>query len=199
MIILFETEEARKNGLKWNITTVFTFDGSPLCFSAQQPPPVDLILLVTAHHSKRDHLLFKGGGGRPPLLHALGHKYLSAAELERDPHPDLIVDHSVLGVLVELLLRVHVDAVGSQLFPDLGDNIETLKPTRSTGAEKGSALRSPLSGVIMQLVTVVLGDGALHAEQITAVLMLISPLIYAKSLGLFINSPPRAATSETLA
>lgn len=39
-------------------TTVFTFDGSPLCFSAQQPPPIDLILLVTAHHSKRDYLLF---------------------------------------------------------------------------------------------------------------------------------------------
>lgn len=62
MIIFFETEQARKNGLKWKITTVFTFDGSPLCFSAQQPPPVDLILLVTAHHSKRDHLLFNGGG-----------------------------------------------------------------------------------------------------------------------------------------
>lgn len=64
VITLFGTEQARTNGLKWNITTAFTFDGSPLCFSAQQPPPVDLILLVTAHHSKRDHLLFNGRGGR---------------------------------------------------------------------------------------------------------------------------------------
>lgn len=51
----------------------------------------------------------------------------------------------------------------------------------------------------MRLVTVALGDGALHAEQITVVLMLISPLIYTKSLGSFINSPLRAATRETLA
>lgn len=212
MIIFFETEQARKNGLKWKITTVFTFDGSPLCFSAQQPPPVDLILLVTAHHSKRDHLLFNGGGAettvtprvwaRTRFWATVGrerHKYLSAAEPERDPHPDLIVDHPVLGVLVKLLLRVHVDAVGSQLFPDLEDKIQTLKPAPSTVAGKGSALRSSLSGATMQLVTVVRGDGALHAEQTTVVLMLISPLIYAKSLGLFINSPLRAATRETLA
>lgn len=41
----------------------------------------------------------------------------------------------------------------------------------------------------MQPVTVVLRDVTLHAEQITVVLTLISPLIYAKSLGLFTNSP----------
>lgn len=35
------------------------------------------------------------------------------------PHPDLVVDQPVLRVLVKLFLRVNVDAVGSQLFPDL--------------------------------------------------------------------------------
>lgn len=51
----------------------------------------------------------------------------------------------------------------------------------------------------MQLVTVVLRDVPLHAEQIVVVLILISPLIYARSLSLFINSPLCAATRETLA
>jgi len=34
-------------------------------------------------------------------------------------HPDFVVDESVVGVLVKLLLGVHVDAVGPQLLPDL--------------------------------------------------------------------------------
>lgn len=34
-------------------------------------------------------------------------------------HPDFVVDHSVLCVLVELFLGVNVDSVGSQFFPDL--------------------------------------------------------------------------------
>lgn len=46
----------------------------------------------------------------------------------------------------------------------------------------------------MQLVTVVLRDVTLHAEQIRVVLTLISPLIYAKSLGLITNSPLCAVT-----
>lgn len=35
------------------------------------------------------------------------------------PHPDLLVDHSVLCVLIKFFLRVNIDPVGSQLFPDL--------------------------------------------------------------------------------
>lgn len=128
---------------------MFTFDGSPLCFPPQQPPPVDLVLLITAHHSKWYHLLFNSGvrGNLiPPLLHASGtimllattvsmtvtnsHKYLLAPELEHDPHPDLLIDHSVLGILIKFLLRVHVDAVGSQFFSDLVREGSNIKPNQ---------------------------------------------------------------------
>lgn len=82
------------------------------------------------------------GNVGPALLHRLGmnvllattvshrscYKYLSASEREHDPHPDLLVDHSVLGILVKFLLRVHVDAVGSQLFPDLVRGGSNVKP-----------------------------------------------------------------------
>lgn len=34
-------------------------------------------------------------------------------------HPDFVIDHPVLGILIELFLRINVDPVGSQLFPDL--------------------------------------------------------------------------------
>ena len=37
----------------------------------------------------------------------------------RVSYSDLLVDHPVLYILVKLLLGVHVDPVGSQLFPDL--------------------------------------------------------------------------------
>lgn len=34
-------------------------------------------------------------------------------------HPDFVVDHPVLCILVKLLLRVDVDPIGSQFFSDL--------------------------------------------------------------------------------
>lgn len=61
--------------------------------------------------------------------HHSSHKYLSAPQLEHDPHPDLLVDHSVLGILVKFLLRVHVDAVGSQFFSDLVREGSNIKPS----------------------------------------------------------------------
>lgn len=108
-------------------TTVFTFNGSPLGFSAQQPPPIDLILLVTAHHSKRNHLLFnrahrytmsQAGTCFWQLWARPASPRLPPTQTH-DTHPDLIIDLSVLGILVKFLLRVNIDAVGSQLFPDL--------------------------------------------------------------------------------
>lgn len=36
-----------------------------------------------------------------------------------NPHPDLLVDHSVLSILIKFFLRVNIDPIGSQLFPDL--------------------------------------------------------------------------------
>lgn len=39
--------------------------------------------------------------------------------LKQRPYPDLLVDHSVLCILVKFFLRVHVNPIGSQLFPDL--------------------------------------------------------------------------------
>lgn len=125
-------------------TTVFTFDGSPLCFPPQQPPPIDLVLLITAHHSKWYHLLWSERSFEPTVTpcvrhdcasgyncehdrHHSSHKHLLAPEPEHDPHPDLLIDHSVLGILVKFLLRVHVDAVGLQFFSDLvreGSNIK---------------------------------------------------------------------------
>lgn len=44
---------------------------------------------------------------------------ISLIALKRSPHPNLLVDHSVLSILVKFFLRVHVNPVGSQLFPDL--------------------------------------------------------------------------------
>lgn len=79
------------------------------------------------------------------------------------------------------------------------EEVQTLNQAKSTTAETGSALRSSASGRILQPVTVILRDVTLHAEQIIVALMLIAPLIYAKSSSLFINSPLCAVKRETLA
>lgn len=121
-----------------------TFNGSPLGLPPQQPPPIDLILLVTAHHSKRDHLLLRGRRSTDSevrnhtstrkTVNDLGVAACRQTELrmlsqisnicqrksfKMTSHPDLLINHSVLCILIEFLLRVYVDPIGSQLFPYL--------------------------------------------------------------------------------
>lgn len=52
----------------------------------------------------------------PPPASASGESF---GEKGRRPHPDLVVDASVLGVLVKLFLRVDGDLMVQQPLPDL--------------------------------------------------------------------------------
>lgn len=125
-------------------TAARTFDGAPLGFPAEDPLPVDLVLVVAAHHGERDHLLGAGAVRRGPrrscpgphspegVLRAPAPPFPSDPEGRSHPpppaagtalgvtHPELLVHQPVLCVLVELLLGVHVDAVGQQVGGDLG-------------------------------------------------------------------------------
>lgn len=62
--------------------------------------------------------------------HNLCHIYLlGPLILSPSSHPDLLVDHSVLGILVKFFLRIYVNPIGSQLFPDLARACSKTKRT----------------------------------------------------------------------
>lgn len=76
---------------------------------------------------------------------------------ERPAHPDFVIDQSVLCILVELFLRVNVDAVGSQLF----SNLQAQKRARMSEME--AAKRKWNWGLAASRATA--QDGAKAAQQ----------------------------------
>lgn len=107
--------------------------------------------------------------------------------LQWSPHPDLLVDHSVLRILVKFFLRVHINPVGSQLFPDLlkaCSNIQRNKfwEDRIFGPFN---CRSNKAGVLYEVSRDIKQIHLkLHSVLIKRVLQLICLLIDSKSLGL---------------